>query len=165
MKIVLDLLCYLVFGIVGGYFGAKLKIPAGALIGALLCVVLAKFFLRADWELPKTYDFFLQVAIGVMVAATFHHSMLPMLGKIILPVFASTFFLIATGVVLSMVFTRLGLGEIGTNFLGTSPGAMSVLVVLAVDNNANTAAVTCFHFVRIVAVVLTAPVLLKHLTN
>ena len=94
MNHLIDFLCYFFFGMIGGYCGARLKLPAGALMGALLCVVLAKFLLRADWELPKSFDFFLQVAIGVMVAATFHHSMLPTLGRIVLPVFASSFFLI-----------------------------------------------------------------------
>ena len=120
------------------------KLPAGALIGALLSVIFAKLLLRADWVLPKSYDFSLQVAIGVMVAATFHHSMLPTFRKIVLPVFASTFFLIATGVALSLVFTRLGFAGIDADFLGTSPGAMSVLVVMAVDSKANTAAVLVF---------------------
>ena len=39
--------------------------------------------------------------------------------------------LVGTGIVLAIVFTRLGLVDIGTAYLGTSPGAMSTITVMA----------------------------------
>jgi hypothetical protein len=53
----------------------------------------------------------------------------------------------------------------GTAYLGTSPGAMSALIVLAIDNPAKEALVVCFHFFRVVFIILTAPIILKYLSG
>jgi hypothetical protein len=148
-------------GLVGGFVGQKLKIPAGALIGALLAVIAVKLILKSEWALPKNVVFLLQVAVGVMVGATFHPSLLPTFYKIIIPVIASCFILVASGLLTAFVFTKLGIMDIGTGYLGTSPGAMTVLLVLALENNVNATVVTCFHLFRVIFVILTAPIILK----
>jgi uncharacterized membrane protein AbrB (regulator of aidB expression) len=45
--------------------------------------------------------------------------------------------------------------------LGTSPGAMSALIVLAFKSGANAMLVACFHYFWVVFVILTAPIFLK----
>ncbi len=155
------ILAYLVVGAVGGIVGVKLKVPAGALIFAMLAVILFKMTSRVSWEIPKSFDFIAQVILGVMVGASFQPSMLPVLKKIFLPVAASTLTLVGVGLLLSIIFSRLGLLDPVTAYLGTSPGAMSVLVVMALDSQAATPLVVCFHFVRVVFVILTAPFCLK----
>jgi uncharacterized membrane protein AbrB (regulator of aidB expression) len=72
--------------------------------------------------------------------------------------------LLGSGVILAIVFTRLGLVDIGTAYLGTSPGAMSILTVLAFDSQAQPMLVVCFHFIRVVFVILTAPLIFKLLS-
>ncbi len=90
---------------------------------------------------------------------------LKVLDKVIIPVITSTLFLVGTGLILSIVITRLGILDIGTAYLGTSPGAMSALIVLAVDSNANATVVSCFHFFRVVFIVLTTPLMFKYFFN
>ena len=58
-------------------------------------------------------------------------------------------------------FTRLELLDMGTAYLGTSPGALSALVVLAFDSQAQPMLVVCFHFFRVVFIILTAPLIFK----
>ena len=67
----LGLFAYLGLGLVGGALGAKLKIPAGALIGAMLTIILFKMTMKMHWEIPKGFTFALQVFLGIMVGATF----------------------------------------------------------------------------------------------
>jgi len=57
--------------------------------------------------------------------------------------------------------SSLGLLNFGTAFLGTSPGAMSALIVLALESEAQPMLVVCFHFVRVIIVILIAPLVFK----
>ena len=158
---VANLAMFIFVGLVGGLIGQKLKIPAGALMGAMVAVIVLKLVLKSEYELPKNIVFLLQVAIGIMVGSTFHPSLMATFHKIIIPVIASCFILVITGVLIAFLFTKLGLLDIGTGYLGTSPGAMSVLLVLSLENNVNATVITCFHLFRVVFVILTAPLILK----
>jgi membrane AbrB-like protein len=154
-------LLYIVLGGLGGLAGSRLKIPAGSLIVAMLTIIAFKLITRSHWEMPKGFNFFLQVALGIMVGASFQPAMLPVLKKLFVPVLASTVTLVGVGILLSMVFTRLGVLDAPAAYLGTSPGAMSALIVLAFESGSSATLVVCFHFFRVVFVILTAPLFLK----
>ena len=157
----LVLLFYIVVGLVGGLAGVKLKIPAGAMVGALVAVIAMKLILQSEWVAPKGFGFFLQVMLGVLVGATFQPSMMGTFTKLILPIFISSAVLVGTGLIMAIVFYRLGLLDLGTGYLGSSPGAMTALVVLALDSNVNAMVITCFHLFRLIFVMLTAPLIIK----
>jgi uncharacterized protein len=152
---------YMFVGLIGGFIGQKVKMPAGPMIGAMLAVIIIKLVMKSEWELPKNIIFILQVLVGVMVGASFHPSLLTTFHKIIIPVIASCIILVFTGVLIAILFTKLGILDIGTGYLGTSPGAMTVLLVLSLENNVNATVITCFHLFRVIFVILTAPLILK----
>jgi membrane AbrB-like protein len=160
----LGLLSYLGLGLLGGLLGTKLKIPAGALIGAMLTIIFFKMFMKVHWDMPRSFTFILQVLTGILVGASFQPELIPAMKKIAIPVMISCVVLLGTGVILAIVFTRLGLVDIGTAYLGTSPGAMSILTVLAFESQAQPMLVVCFHFIRVVFVILTAPLIFKLLS-
>ena len=155
---------YLVVSLIGGFGGYKLKIPAGTLIGAMVAVIAYKLIVKSDWEIPKHFSFLIQVLLGLMVGASFNVSLLPVLQKILLPVFLSSVILVATGILIAFIFAKTGLLDIETGYLGTSPGAMSILIVLALDSHVNAAVVTCFHLFRLIFVIFTAPLILRFLS-
>ena len=159
------LLIYLGLGLVGGALGAKLKIPAGALIGAMLTIILFKMTMKMHWEIPKGFSFALQVFLGIMVGATFQPDLLNVMKKIALPVFISCVVLVGAGALMAIIFNRIGLVDFGTAYLGTSPGAMSALIAMALDSGAQPMLVVCFHFVRVVFVILTAPFIFKWISG
>jgi uncharacterized protein len=156
---------YLVAGTVGGWLGAKLKVPAGVMIGAMAFVILCKVLLRSQWEMPRGFTFAIQVLLGVMVASAFHPDMLKTLKAVAIPVVVSSVVLIGTGGILSVIFYRLHLLEATTAYMATSPGAMSVLVALSLEGHSNPVLVTCFHFFRLVFILLTAPWIFKALSH
>ena len=165
MNASLGLFTYLGLGLVGGALGAKLKIPAGALIGAMLTIIVFKMALKMHWEIPKGFTFALQVFLGIMVGASFQPELLHIMKKVALPVIISCVVLVGTGILMAVIFTRLGLLDVGTAYLGTSPGAMSALTVMAFDSGAQPMLVVCFHFVRVVFVILTAPLIFKWISG
>jgi membrane AbrB-like protein len=160
----LGLLAYLGLGLLGGFLGAKLKIPAGALIGAMLTIICFKLLVKVHWQIPKNFTFIMQVFLGIIVGASFQPELMEAMKKIAIPVIISCVVLVGSGLILAIVFTRLGLVDIGTAYLGTSPGAMSILTVLALESQAQPMLVVCFHFIRVVFVILTAPLIFKLLS-
>ena len=161
----LGLFAYLGLGLVGGALGAKLKIPAGALIGAMLTIILFKMTMKMHWDIPKGFTFALQVFLGIMVGATFQPQLLHVMKKIALQVNISCVVLVGAGILMAAIFAKLGLLDFGTAYLGTSPGAMSALIVMALDSGAQPMLVVCFHFFRVVFVILTAPLIFKWISG
>jgi membrane AbrB-like protein len=161
----LGLLSYMTLGLIGGLIGAKLRIPAGTLIGAMLAIILFKMFTKLHWETPKNFTFVLQVFLGIMVGASFQPELMQAIKKIALPVVISCVVLVVTGALLAVIFAKFGLLDIGTAYLGTSPGAMSALVVLALDSPAQPMLVVCFHFFRVIFVILTAPLIFRWISG
>lgn len=154
-------LTYIALGLIGGLAGSKLKMPAGSLIIAMLTIIVFKLITKTHWEMPKGFNFILQIALGIMVGASFQPAMLPVLKKLFFPVLASTVTLVGVGILLSIIFTRMGVLDAPSAYLGTSPGAMSALIVLAFESGSSPTLVVCFHFFRVVFVILTAPLFLK----
>jgi membrane AbrB-like protein len=155
----------IVLGGLGGLAGSRLKIPAGALIVAMLTVIGFRLITKSQWGVPKGLGLVLQIFLGIMVGTTFQPAMLPVFKKIFLPVLSSTIILVGTGILLSVIFTRMGILDPSSAYLGTSPGAMSALIVLAFESGSSATLIVCFHFFRVVFVVLTAPLFLKLLSH
>ena len=115
MNSITGLFFYLCVGTLGGFCGSKLKIPAGTLVGAMLAVIVTKMVLKSYWEMPKGFMFVIQILLGVMVGAMYNPSIIKTLNKIAIPVVSSTVVLIGVGILLSLIFTKLGLLDIGTS--------------------------------------------------
>jgi membrane AbrB-like protein len=154
-------LVYIVLGTLGGLVGSRLKIPAGSLIAAMLTIIVFKLITKIHWEMPKGFNLLLQIALGIMVGSSFQPAMLPILKKLFFPVLTSSVTLVGVGILLSVIFTRMQILDAPSAYLGTSPGAMSALIVLAFESGASATLVVCFHFFRVVFVILTAPLFLK----
>jgi membrane AbrB-like protein len=165
MNSMVSLAIYLCVGTLGGYLMSRFKMPAGAMLGAMLAVVLFKLLLQKSWPVPRNFGLVVQVLVGVMVGVSFHPDMIKTLGKIIIPVTSSTFILVGTGFILALIYAKTGLLDINTAYLGTSPGAMAALVFMALETQSNATVVATFHFFRIFFIVLTAPLLFKYISN
>jgi membrane AbrB-like protein len=165
MNSIVSIAIYLCVGALGGFVVSRFKIPAGAMIGAMLAVVLFKLILQRNWPVPRNFGLVVQVIVGVMVGVSFHPDMLKNLGKILIPVTSSTFILVGIGFLLALIYAKTGLLDLKTAYLGTSPGAMAALVFMALETQSNATVVATFHFFRIFFIVLTAPLLFKFISN
>jgi len=131
------------------------------MIFSMLSVVIFQMATKSHWDLPESFNFALQVLIGVLLGATFNPAMIPLIRIIFIPVVTSTIVLVMTGLILATIFTRLQILDMTSAYLGTSPGAMSALIVIANEKNSSPPLVLCFHFFRILFVLMTAPLILK----
>jgi hypothetical protein len=148
---------YLLLGTIGGLLGSRLKLPGGIMLGAMLAVLLFKVLAEQPLPIPQSYAFGVQILIGILVGAGYTPEIGRMLLRILLPVVASTVILVAGGLLVCLVLVKTGVLDLPTAYLSTSPGAMSVLVSLAVESQANPPVVLAFHFFRLAFIIVTAP--------
>ncbi len=141
----------------GGYVGVKLKIPAGALIGALVAAVAVRFIGVKAKEVPYIFGFVAQVLIGLIIGAGVTSDLFGHLSKTWVPLVISILGLVLIGLVFGLLIHKMGFLDFPAAYLGTSPGAMSAIVLLGVEYGA---IVALFHFLRIIVVLITAPIVL-----
>lgn len=161
MNNTVGLIVYLLVGFIGGAIGFRLKITGGILIGAMFAIVILNLILDRNLKLPMSYNFVVQVLIGIMVGATFSKEFGRMLLPIFFPVLGSTLVLVSTGIVVSVVLVKIGLLSPSTAFFSTSPGAMSVVLGLAGKTGADLSVILCFHIFRIFFIIITAPLIFR----
>jgi membrane AbrB-like protein len=159
MNQMISLGIYLALGLVGGLLGSRLKITGGTILGAMLAVIIYKVWADKPGPVPREYTLVVQILIGVMAGSTYTPEIGRMLLKIAIPIMVSTLVLVVAGLLTSLLLARMGVLNAATAYLGTSPGAMSALISLAADSEANPAVVAAFHFVRVVFILVTAPLI------
>ncbi len=71
--------------------------------------------------------------------------------------------IVLVGVLFAVVIAKSGFLDFPTAFLGTSPGAMSAMILVGLEYGANGAIVGLFHFFRIIVVLLTVPLVMHFL--
>jgi hypothetical protein len=154
-------LLILFVGTVGGLAGAKLDIPVGGMFGACFAVIVLKLAFKGLPELPPSFNLVVEIAVGVMIGAGFSPELFHNFGKLAVVVLGTSFFLVAAGAVLAVIFIKLGLMDPLSAFLATNPGGLTGLVVLAKDMHSDLTVVFLCHFVRLMLVLITAPLLVR----
>ncbi len=158
----------LVRSLLAALFGAwvleRLEVPAGALIGAMLAATALNL---SGWEAPPLPDwvrFGAFAAIGWLLGQQVTRDTLTSLRSAIVPIAVVVVSLLAAGGLVALALRLLGL-DVGTAFLAASPGGISHMAALAADSGANATVVVTAHLVRVIAVVATAPFMLRWLTE
>jgi membrane AbrB-like protein len=152
------------WGIVGGSIGIATSLPAGGIIGALVCS--AAFRLIAERPVPVgTFQVGVQgisgVVIGLGVSGDFLGQILRLAGAGAL--------IISTQMVLWLVMSRLLVRffryDLPTATLAPSPGAMSAVISTADEARADTVVVTFIQLMRLNAVIVVVPLLVSLFFN
>jgi membrane AbrB-like protein len=154
----------LVAALLGAWILERLEVPAGALIGAMLAgaaVNLAGFDAR---PLPDWARFAAFAAIGWLLGQQFTRETVATLRAAVVPVLIVVTSLLIAGGLVALLLRRFGL-DAGTALLAASPGGISQMAALAADTGANAPLVVTAHLVRVISVVITAPFLVRFLTD
>ena len=136
----------------------RLGVPAGALLGGVAgaaAVNLLASFDAATVPTPVRFLAFAALgwAIGEGVTGESLHTLRSSLGVVVVTVFV----LVVAGVVLAFALTRLGMADGTTAYLATSPGALSQIVALSADTDADSLLVATTHLSRVIAVLIVTP--------
>jgi membrane AbrB-like protein len=135
-----------------------LNFPAGALIGAMVAIAGLKLSGVGVPEMPGTVRFVALVVIGWDLGTKFNRELLGAVTTNLVPLVLVVVAFLVMGWVLAWTLWRFGLMDPATAVLATSPGGLVQMGALTSEIEANAALVVGFHLLRIVSVLLSAPV-------
>ena len=148
------LLFYLLVGTVGGLIGFKLRFPGSVLICSAVLVIIAKMITQSSWSAHGSFQVGIQILLGVLIGTRYTPEIGKMITQLAMPIITSTVVLVGTGLVFSIILARLGILDVPTAYLSTSPGAMSTLITLSLDSDTQTTIIAAFHFFRVIFIIL-----------
>lgn len=148
----------------GGFIGMKLKIPAGALIGAMIFVAIYNIY-TGHGTIPSKFNLVAQIVVGGMIGLNFTMDTVMGLKKLIVPalilVLGLTLFSICLGFAISK-FTGL---DLTTALFSCSPGGLTDMALISEAYGAETPKVVSLHLMRLITVITVLPLVIKLFTK
>lgn len=154
----------LLAALAGAFVLERLKVPSGALLGAMLGVTLHNLLWRQVIALPRSLTFLAYVGLGWAIGYGVTRSSLGELRRAALPILGVVLALMVVGGLLAALLVSFAKIDVVTAYLAASPGALSQMTVLSKETGSDTLLVVTVHTVRVIAVLLAAPLVTRWLT-
>ena len=157
---VLEKIVYtLAVAFIGGYVGIKLKIPAGAFIGAMFSVAIFNICLGKA-EIPSNLKLVAQVVMGGIVGLNFTAATMSGLKNLIAPALILMVGLMVYSVFLGFVISKLTGLDLMTALFSSAPGGLTDMTIISDAYGAETPKVALLHLVRLITVISVLPFIL-----
>ena len=153
-----------VIGIIGGLIFLRLKIPAGAMIGAMIGVMVFNILSESAFY-PDALRKYVQIFSGILIGTRIQRKDISELKKVIVPSILLIISLFVLNLVFAALFTQFGGLDINTSLFAATPGGMSDMALIAEDLGANTAQVAMLQLTRILFIISIFPSLFKWLST
>jgi uncharacterized protein len=160
----MDLARTLLAAVVVGFVFDRLGVPAGALIGAMLGVAAVNLSGASAVGAGSTLRFVAFIIIGWELGSQVTRSTLEEVRAAAAPIGVVVIGLLVAAALLGVFLHRAGLDPV-TAFLASSPGGISQMAALSAELGANPVVVSVVHLIRIMVVVLTAPIVARFLAS
>ncbi len=161
----LHLLAYLLAGLGGGLLALRSGIPAAPLAGALLGAGLVSLSGRLDlaqWPLGTRTA--LEIGIGTVIGTSLTSTALTELRQLWKPALLITLTLMAAGLLVGLLCSRLlGMDPL-VALLGAAPGGISGMSLVGAEFGVG-AQVAALHAVRLITVLLVLPITVRLLVG
>lgn len=154
------------FGIafVGGFIGIKLKIPAGALLGAMAAVAIYNIY-SSQAYIPSNIKIAAQIIIGGTIGLGFTMETVNGLKSLILPTFILAGGLAVFCSILGIIIHKTTGMDLMTALFSSTPGGLTNITTVAEAYGADIAIVGLLATIRVVTVVTIFPLLFKFLSR
>jgi len=143
----------------------RLNFPAGALIGAMVAIAAIKLLGNEAPNMPGALRVGALIIIGWDLGSRFNKQLVATLTNNVAPLVLVIACFLITGWVLAWMLWKFGVMDPVTAVLATSPGGLVQMGALTSETQANAALVVGFHLLRIVAVLLSAPLISRLASN
>lgn len=146
----------------GGYLGIRLKIPAGALIGAMAAVAILNIATgRADF--PAEAKFYTQISTGAFIGVKINKRNLDDLKSILKPALILSAVLLVFTFVNGAILCRMADVTLATALFGLAPAGITDMTLASMDFDAETALVALFQTIRVLVVLCVVPPMVKRI--
>lgn len=150
-------------GAAGGLLGKKLRVPAGAMIGAVLAVVLLNNLSGQSMHYPPQWRTAVQILSGSIIGCRFTRKDLREMKTMVLPALILVVMLFGFNLLFAFFISYVSPLGMMTALFASAPGGVTDLALIAADFGADTEIVTLLQLVRFVFVILLFPPLMKKL--
>lgn len=148
----------------GGWCGKKSRIPAGAMVGAIIATAVWNIASGAAY-IPGSTRPVLQIAGGILLGHTISRSSLALMrktGKAVIILLAG---LLLLNITLGAIIHAAGSMDLVTALFATAPGGVSDMALIAEEFGADTGAVSIMQLFRMFGIYLIYPPILKKLAK
>jgi membrane AbrB-like protein len=151
----------LAIGLVGGLIAVVLHIPAGFMVGATVTVGISRLVFVNLGKAPRIFEEIGKILVGTFIGATFDRHVLAQLGSLLLPTAVAMLVLIAIGLALGWVLSKLTGLNVQTALFSLTPGGLPEMTAVAQEIGADSRVVVTLQFLRLASVVILVPMLLR----
>lgn len=154
----------LFIGLIGGTICLKLKVPAGAMVGAMLAVAVFSV-LTGQAQMPLNVRVLTQMVAGAFIGASVQYKDLLALKKILLPAFLMMFMMITLDVIMGYILFRNTDLDLATALMACAPGGIMDISLIAGDVGADSSKVAVLQLMRLMTVMAFFPTMMKKISQ
>lgn len=148
----------------GGLIGIKLNIPAGAMIGSMVAVIVLNVSSGKAY-IPENFKLVAQMVVGGVIGLRFTRESIADLKEMIVPAIILMIGLLALCVILGYIIHKTTGLDLTTALFSTSPGGIADMSIIAEAYGADVRKVVALHMVRLVSVITLLPIIIKFLVE
>jgi len=147
----------LIIGFVGALLFTLLKLPGGAMTGAMISVLAFTAISELPpAETPEWLTFVVYTCVGVLIGSRYKPGMFHAVSATWPVLVLSTGLILLAGGVCAWIVARNGALTIDSAYLATSPGGFNAIMGFSLAND-EAPVIMIYHLVRIYMVILLAP--------
>ena len=147
--------------IAGGYGAMRLRVPAGALLGAMIAVTVFNLIFEKA-TMPADMKLVSQIATGAYIGARISKKEVVGLKQILLPAVIMTTLLIGFTVAVGLIIHHTQGLSVPTALFGMAPGGIADMTLAAMDFGADVSAVALLQTIRLIFLLLALPPIIRH---
>jgi len=134
---------------IGALIGARLKLPAGGMLGAMFAVIILQLLFEQQ-ALPRNLQVILQIASGTMIGSRVAKKDVIGLRLLALPAIVLIFSMFVINIVVGTTMYRLSYLDIVTSLFASAPGGMMDMALVSAELGANPAYVALLQLSRLI---------------
>jgi hypothetical protein len=150
----------LVVAVLGGLIGLRLRIPAGALIGSIVASAIYNI-MSSKGYIPYNFRLVAQMVVGGYIGLSFSKSSLFQIKSSIMPLIIMVVGMFAFSILLGLFLHKVTDIDLATAMLGTAPGGIAEMSIIADSYGADVSIVASMHLIRIISIVIFLPTIIK----
>jgi membrane AbrB-like protein len=160
-----DAILILGVGALGAAVGMAMRVPSGAMLGALAAVAVLQLVNHGALDLDPGWSTGAQILIGAVLGSSLDRRSISAFRKVMLPGLLAVFTMLFASLVVGLTIAFLDITDPATALFGMAPGGVAEMSAAAISLGAVGPIVVMMHTVRILAVTALLPFLLRPLSR
>ena len=158
------LIITLIIAMIGGIIGNQCKLPAGAMLGAMVLVIIFNLVTEKGY-FYSDLRIVVQILSGVMIGSRIGKKDIVELKRIVLPVVILLCSMILLNISFGMAIFKFSKLDVATALFATAPGGLSDMAIISEELGANPAYVGILQLFRLLTIITFFPALFKKIVT